>query len=160
MVVSKMAKALRKGKIFVDWSQNDEHKTTICVYSLRARDTPTASTPVTWEEVEVTVKKKNGKRLVFRCDQTLARVEKMRDLFEQVATLKQSYPGSGSFEARLVIPIPRNAEGHRGRDPASSRRQSAGHGEVIRPENFQGQDERFGQANSRSISPLPGHGVL
>ena len=92
MVVSKMAKALRKGKIFVDWSQNDEHKTTICVYSLRARDTPTASTPVTWEEVEVTVKKKNGKRLVFRCDQTLARVEKIGDLFEQVATLKQKLP--------------------------------------------------------------------
>jgi len=92
MVVSKMAKALRKGKIFVDWSQNDEHKTTICVYSLRAKDTPTASTPVTWEEVETTVKKKSGKRLVFRCDQTLARVEKMGDLFEQVATLKQKLP--------------------------------------------------------------------
>jgi len=92
VVVSKMAKALRKGKIFVDWSQNDEHKTTICVYSLRARETPTASTPVTWEEVEGTVKKKNGKRLVFRCDQTLARVEKMGDLFEQVATLKQKLP--------------------------------------------------------------------
>ena len=92
MVVSKMAKALRKGKIFVDWSQNDEHKTTICVYSLRARETPTASTPVTWEEVEGTVKKKNGKRLVFRCDQTLARVEKMGDLFEQVAILKQKLP--------------------------------------------------------------------
>jgi len=92
VVVSKMAKALRKGKIFVDWSQNDEHKTTICVYSLRARETPTASTPVTWEEVEGTVKKKNGKRLVFRCDQTLARVEKMGDLFEQVATLKQNLP--------------------------------------------------------------------
>jgi bifunctional non-homologous end joining protein LigD len=92
MVVSKMAKALRKGKIFVDWSQNDEHKTTICVYSLRARDRPTASTPVTWEEVEATVKKKNGKRLVFRCDQTLARVDKMGDLFEQVATLKQKLP--------------------------------------------------------------------
>lgn len=92
MVVSKMAKALRKGKIFVDWSQNDQHKTTICVYSLRAKDRPTASTPVTWEEVEWTVKKKNGKRLVFRCEQTLARVEKMGDLFEQVATLKQKLP--------------------------------------------------------------------
>ncbi len=60
LVVSKMAKALRKGKVFVDWSQNDEHKTTICVYSLRAKDKPTVSTPVTWEEVEATVKKKNG----------------------------------------------------------------------------------------------------
>ena len=61
LVVSKMAKALRKGKIFVDWSQNDEHKTTICVYSLRAREQPTVSTPVTWEEVETTVKKKNAR---------------------------------------------------------------------------------------------------
>ena len=52
LVISKMSKALRKGKIFVDWSQNDEHKTTICVYSLRAKEQPTVSTPVTWEEVE------------------------------------------------------------------------------------------------------------
>ena len=57
LVVSKMAKALRKGKIFVDWSQNDEHKTTICVYSLRAKEKPTVSTPVTWEEVEETAEK-------------------------------------------------------------------------------------------------------
>ena len=92
LVVSKMAKALRQGKIFVDWSQNDEHKTTISVYSLRAKDAPTASTPVTWEEVKGTVKKKNGKRLVFHCEQTLARVEKMGDLFEPVEALKQKLP--------------------------------------------------------------------
>jgi bifunctional non-homologous end joining protein LigD len=92
LVVSKMAKALRKGKIFVDWSQNDEHKTTICVYSLRAREKPTASTPVTWEEVAETVEKKNAKKLVFRCDQTLARVEKLGDLFAEVDTLKQKLP--------------------------------------------------------------------
>ena len=92
LVVSKMSKALRKAKVFVDWSQNDQHKTTICVYSLRAREQPTVSTPVTWQEVEETVKKKNGKRLVFRCDETLARVEKMGDLFEEVETLKQKLP--------------------------------------------------------------------
>jgi bifunctional non-homologous end joining protein LigD len=92
LVVSKMAKALRQGRILVDWSQNDEHKTTISVYSLRAKDAPTVSTPVTWEEVEETVKKKNGKRLVFRCDQTLARAEKMGDLFAPVETLKQKLP--------------------------------------------------------------------
>jgi bifunctional non-homologous end joining protein LigD len=83
---------LRPGKVFVDWSQNDEHKTTICVYSLRAREEPTVSTPVTWEEVEQTVKKKSGKRLVFRCDQTLSRVGKMGDLFAEVETLKQKLP--------------------------------------------------------------------
>jgi bifunctional non-homologous end joining protein LigD len=92
LVVSKMAKALRKGKIFVDWSQNDEHKTTICVYSLRAKEQPTASTPVTWEEVETCAKKKNAKTLVFRCEQTLARVKKMGDLFAEVDTLKQKLP--------------------------------------------------------------------
>src|SRR5205814_8580709 len=63
LVVSKMAKKLRKGKVFVDWSQNDEHKTTVNVYSLRAKAEPTASTPVTWEEVTETLKKKNAKRL-------------------------------------------------------------------------------------------------
>jgi bifunctional non-homologous end joining protein LigD len=92
LVVSKMAKALRNGKIFVDWSQNDEHKTTICVYSLRAKEQPTASTPVTWEEVKETLKRKDAKRLVFRCEQTLARVEKMGDLFEEIETLKQKLP--------------------------------------------------------------------
>ena len=92
LVVSKMSKALRKGKIFVDWSQNDEHKTTICVYSLRAKEEPTVSTPVTWEEVEITLKKKDAKRLVFRCEKTLQRVEKMGDLFEEVETRKQKLP--------------------------------------------------------------------
>src|SRR6186713_422833 len=89
LVVSKMAKALRKGKIFVDWSQNDEHKTTICVYSLRAKEEPTVSTPVTWSEVEDCLKKKRADLLKFRSDQTLARVEKQGDLFEPVETLKQ-----------------------------------------------------------------------
>jgi bifunctional non-homologous end joining protein LigD len=92
LVVSKMSKALRKGKIFVDWSQNDQHKTTICVYSMRAKEQPTVSTPVTWEEVEATLKKKDAKRLAFRCGQTLKRVEKMGDLFEEVEALKQKLP--------------------------------------------------------------------
>jgi bifunctional non-homologous end joining protein LigD len=92
LVLSKMAKALRKGKVFVDWSQNDEHKTTICVYSLRAREEPTVSTPVSWSEVENCLKKKKAGLLKFRCDQTLARVEKLGDLFEPVEVLKQKLP--------------------------------------------------------------------
>ena len=92
LVVSKMAKALRKGKIFVDWSQNDQHKTTICVYSLRAKEQPTVSTPVTWEEVEECARKKKAQLLVFRCEQTVARVEKMGDLFAPIETLKQKFP--------------------------------------------------------------------
>ncbi|HEY3602312.1 MAG TPA: non-homologous end-joining DNA ligase [Chthoniobacterales bacterium] len=92
LIVSKMSKALRKGKIFVDWSQNDEHKTTICVYSLRAKEQPTVSTPVTWEEAEECARKKKAQLLVFRCEQTVARVEKMGDLFELIETLKQKFP--------------------------------------------------------------------
>ena len=92
LVVSKMAKVLRNGKIFVDWSQNDEHKTTVNVYSLRAKDEPTASTPVTWEEVEKALKKKDANLLTFHCSQTLKRVEKMGDLFAPVETMKQKLP--------------------------------------------------------------------
>src|SRR3954454_7838108 len=91
-VTSNMSKAVRKGKVFVDWSQNDEHKTTICVYSLRAKEEPNVSTPVTWSEVEICLKKKRAELLKFRSDQTLARVEKQGDLFEPVETLKQKLP--------------------------------------------------------------------
>src|SRR5689334_483078 len=92
LVTSNMSKALRKNKIFVDWSQNDEHKTTVCVYSLRAKDEPTASTPVTWEEVENCLKKKKADLLKFRSDQTVARVKKNGDLFAPVEKLKQKLP--------------------------------------------------------------------
>ena len=92
LVTSNMSKAVRKGKVFVDWSQNDEHKTTICVYSLRAKEEPTVSTPVTWNEVENCLKNKNADLLKFRSDQTLARVEKRGDLFEPVENLKQKLP--------------------------------------------------------------------
>src|SRR5947209_13030361 len=71
LVVSKMLKALRTGKVLVDWSQNDEHKTTVCVYSLRAKDEPTVSTPVTWQEVENCVKKKKSELLNFLSDQVV-----------------------------------------------------------------------------------------
>lgn len=91
-VTSKMSKAVRKGKVFVDWSQNDQHKTTICVYSLRAKDEPTVSTPVTWQEVENCLKKKKPDLLKFRSDQTVARVKKLGDLFEPVEKLKQKLP--------------------------------------------------------------------
>ena len=92
LVTSNMSKAVRKGKVFVDWSQNDEHKTTICVYSLRAKEEPTVSSPVTWNEVENCLKKKNAELLKFRSDQVLARMEKLGDLFEPVENLKQKPP--------------------------------------------------------------------
>jgi bifunctional non-homologous end joining protein LigD len=92
LVVSDMKKAVRANKVFVDWSQNDRHKTTIAVYSLRGRERPTVSTPITWDEVEQTLKKKDGQRLVFEATDVLKRVEKMGDLFEPVLTLKQKLP--------------------------------------------------------------------
>jgi len=96
-VTSNMSKAVRKGKVFVDWSQNDEHKTTVCVYSLRAKEEPTVSTPVTWNEVENCLKKTKRDLLKFRTDQVLARVGKLGDLFEPVEKLKQELPKK--FEA-------------------------------------------------------------
>ncbi len=69
LVVSDMKKALRTGKVLVDWSQNDDHKTTVCVYSLRAKERPTASTPVKWEEVESCLKKGDPSLLVFESDE-------------------------------------------------------------------------------------------
>jgi len=92
LVVSDMKKAVRTNKVFVDWSQNDQHKTTISVYSLRAREHPTVSTPITWEEVEQALKKKDAARLVFEAKDVLARVEKMGDLFDPVQKLKQKLP--------------------------------------------------------------------
>ena len=92
MVVSDMKKTLRTGKVFVDWSQNDEHKTTVAVYSLLARERPTVSTPVTWEEVGQCLKKKDASLLVFEASQTVARVEKKGDLFAPLLKLKQRLP--------------------------------------------------------------------
>jgi bifunctional non-homologous end joining protein LigD len=92
LVVSDMKKELRKGKVLVDWSQNDQHKTTIAVYSLRAREQPTVSTPVKWEEVEQLLRKKDATLLVFEAEQVLKRVEKMGDLFDLALKLKQKLP--------------------------------------------------------------------
>jgi bifunctional non-homologous end joining protein LigD len=91
-VVSKMQKNLRSGKILVDWSQNDPHKTTICVYSLRAKEHPTVSTPVSWDEVATTLKKKNARLLTFEVGDVLKRVKKHGDLFAPVLKLKQKLP--------------------------------------------------------------------
>lgn len=92
LIVSDMKKALRVGKILVDWSQNDQYKTTICVYSLRAKERPTVSTPVTWDEVRQCWKKKDPALLVFDSAKLLERVDKLGDLYEPVLTLKQKLP--------------------------------------------------------------------
>lgn len=90
-VVSRMSKALRTGKVFVDWSQNDDHKTTVSVWSLRANETPTVSTPVEWEEVERCLRTGKPERLVFPHKDALARAAR-GDLFAPVLTRKQTVP--------------------------------------------------------------------
>jgi len=92
LVVSNMRKDLREGKVLVDWSQNDDMKTTICVYSLRARERPTVSTPVTWREVERAASSRDGSSLVFEWRDTLERIDRMGELFEPVLRLRQRLP--------------------------------------------------------------------
>src|ERR1700693_1932323 len=91
-VVSNMQKSRRPGKVLVDWSQNDDHKTTVNVYSLRAKEYPSVSTPVSWEEVETVVRTKNATALQFVSKEVLKRVEKAGDLFAPVLSLKQKLP--------------------------------------------------------------------
>ena len=88
LIVSSQRKELRRNKVLIDWSQNDEHKTTVSVYSLRARERPTVSTPLSWDEVD----QGDPDALVFEPEDVLGRVEEHGDLFEPVATLKQRLP--------------------------------------------------------------------
>jgi bifunctional non-homologous end joining protein LigD len=91
-VVSKMKKIEREGKVFVDWSQNHQRKTTIAVYSLRARERPTPSTPLSWEEVEAVADSGDGSALVFEAAAVLERIERHGDLFAPVLELQQDLP--------------------------------------------------------------------
>jgi bifunctional non-homologous end joining protein LigD len=86
LIVSEMRKDRRPGKVFIDWSQNDEHKTTVCVYSLRARERPTVSTPLEWSELD------DPDALVFEAADVLERVERHGDLFAPVVELEQELP--------------------------------------------------------------------
>ena len=85
-----MSKAKRGGKVFVDWSQNDRHKTTVNVYSLRAMERPTVSTPLTWDEVSDAADA--ASRCSFTSDEVLERVAALGDLFAPVQTLEQELP--------------------------------------------------------------------
>ena len=92
-VVSEMAKSLRGGKVLIDWSQNSDFKTTVCVYSMRAKSAePLISMPVTWEELARAVKRRNAKSLSFTPEAALKRVRKLGDLFAPVLKLKQELP--------------------------------------------------------------------
>jgi bifunctional non-homologous end joining protein LigD len=91
-ITSRMTKSLRPGKVFVDWSQNDRHKTTVCVYSLRAQPRPTVSTPVTWDEVEEVARRRDPRLLVFAPEDVQHRVEEHGDLFAPVEKIRQRLP--------------------------------------------------------------------
>jgi bifunctional non-homologous end joining protein LigD len=95
LVVSRMTKRLRPGKVLVDWSQNDAHKTTVTVYSVRARERPTVSTPVSWEEVKQARAEGDSDLLTFDTEQVLARVEEQGDLFAPLLSVKQALPALG-----------------------------------------------------------------
>jgi bifunctional non-homologous end joining protein LigD len=95
LVLSDMSKARREGKVFVDWSQNARHKTTVNVYSLRAMARPTVSTPLMWEEVEAAVESGDPEDLAFTSDQVLERVAEHDDLFAPVVELEQELPRIG-----------------------------------------------------------------
>jgi bifunctional non-homologous end joining protein LigD len=93
LLISKMDKAARAGKVFIDWSQNSDFKTTVCVYSLRAKhERPYASLPVTWEELQRARKSGDSAPLYFEPAAALKRVEKTGDLFSPVLRLKQKLP--------------------------------------------------------------------
>jgi bifunctional non-homologous end joining protein LigD len=95
LVVSTQTKTERVGKVLIDWYQNHLTKTTVCVYSPRARERPSVSTPVTWEEVGEAVRRQDAALLRFELDDVLARVRAHGDLFAPVADLEQALPKLG-----------------------------------------------------------------
>ena len=95
LVVSRMTKRLRPGKVLVDWSQNDAHKTTVTVYSVRARERPTVSTPVSWDEVTECRRAADPDLLTFETDEVLERVDQQGDLFAPLLSAKQKLPALG-----------------------------------------------------------------
>ena len=92
LITSQMTKSLRAGKVFVDWSQNSRTKTTVAVYSLRAREQPTVSTPLRWDEVQAAASSGDPDALRFTAAQALARVEHEGDLFAPILELEQQLP--------------------------------------------------------------------
>jgi len=95
LVVSRQTKALRDGKVLVDWSQNDEHKTTVNVYSVRARERPTVSTPVDWDEVAACRESGDPELLAFDTGDVLERIAQRGDLFAPALTEVQELPRLG-----------------------------------------------------------------
>jgi bifunctional non-homologous end joining protein LigD len=129
LVVHKQLKELRTGRVLIDWSQNDQYKTTVNVYSLRARNRPTVSTPVSWDEVELCLKAVDPALLVFDSDQVLDRVARLGDLFEPVVKQKQKLPRSlveavGGKPALEKMANRKHGTGRRGYPPQKGQRRA------------------------------------
>ena len=103
MVVSNMSKNLRTGKVFIDWSQNAEHKTTICVYSLRARERPYVSIPIAWLEMEKSLKRGDASFFYLEPEEALKRVDDLGDLFAPLLKLKQKVPSNFPKQLPLLV---------------------------------------------------------
>lgn len=89
-VVSRMARSLRSGRVLVDWSQNTEHKSMVCAYSVRAKERPTVSTPLAWAEVEEAIDAGDPELLRFEIDAVMERIEEHGDRFEPVLSQRQA----------------------------------------------------------------------
>jgi bifunctional non-homologous end joining protein LigD len=125
LVVSKMAKSLRPGKVFIDWSQNTESKTTVGVYSLRAKsDRPYASMPVTWDELAAAERKGDAGSLRFEPEQALRRLEDVGDLFAEVEKLKQRLPRDVMTAAKRLPKAAETVEAPRARSAEESAKPS------------------------------------
>lgn len=103
LVVAKMAKELRGGKVFIDWSQNSEHKTTVCVYSLRAkREEPYVSFPIDWKELQKLMKRGDPKAFLVDPEEAINRLEEEGDTFAEVLSMKQKFPSAKAIEKALL----------------------------------------------------------
>jgi bifunctional non-homologous end joining protein LigD len=99
LIVSQMSKSLRRGKVFIDWSQNAEHKTTVAVYSLRAKhEHPFVSMPMKWQELESALRAEQRESLYIEAEEAIARLSEVGDLFAPVLKLRQRLPKSGDQE--------------------------------------------------------------
>lgn len=115
-VVSEMAKSIRKGKVLIDWSQNSDFKTTVCVYAMRAkREEPFISMPITWPELARAVKRRDEKSLFFTAAAAVKRIKRVGDLFAPVLSLKQKLP-EGFTKALAAGPPPRLSSWPRNRN--------------------------------------------
>jgi bifunctional non-homologous end joining protein LigD len=95
-VTTIMARDHRRGRVFVDWSQNDRAKTTVAAYSLRIRPRPLVSTPVTWAEIEAVHDSGDGSPLTFEARDVLTRVDALGDVYAPNLTLEQELPSLGA----------------------------------------------------------------